>query len=51
MQTNKDSNVESLEKQQRLKARDLLFAALVLILGAAHIIVMLQSAGIIRADR
>ncbi len=51
MPANKGSNGASLEKQQRLKTRDLLFAALILILGAAHIIVMLQSVGIIRADR
>jgi len=43
--------IEPKKKQPSLKIRDLLFIALILILGAAHIIVMLQSVGIIRADR
>jgi len=45
-----ESNAEPIEKQQKLKIIDLVFFGLVLILGAAHIIVMLQSVGIIRAD-
>ncbi|AHF11414.1 hypothetical protein DEHRE_10445 [Dehalobacter restrictus DSM 9455] len=51
MEPNREPKVEPKKKQQSLKIKDLLFIALILILGAAHIIVMLQSVGIIRADR
>ncbi|EQB21427.1 hypothetical protein UNSWDHB_1238 [Dehalobacter sp. UNSWDHB] len=55
MESNRESKVEPRieprEKQPSLKIKDLLFIALILILGAAHIIIMLQSVGIIRADR
>jgi len=51
MQPKMEQNMEPMEKRQSLKIKDLIFIALILILGAAHIIVMLQSVGIIRADR
>jgi|GEM_PF-2947712 len=46
-----ESKLEPTENKQKLKIKDLLFVGLVLLLGAAHVIVMLQSVGIIRADR
>lgn len=52
MEPTMERNMEpKMENQQRLKMKDLLLIGLIIMLGAAHVIVMLQSVGIIRADR
>ncbi|WP_165904963.1 MULTISPECIES: hypothetical protein [unclassified Dehalobacter] len=46
-----ETNMEPMEEQKRGRAKDLLFTILILFLASAHIFVMLQSVGILRADR
>lgn len=46
-----ETNMGAVEKPKKGKAKDIFFTILIFLLAAAHILVMLQSAGIIRADR
>ncbi|WP_265555383.1 hypothetical protein [Trichlorobacter lovleyi] len=45
------TEIRSIEAQKKGKTRDLVFTLLILIFAIAHFFVMLQSVGILRADR
>ncbi|MDJ0304852.1 MAG: hypothetical protein OKX56_02910 [Dehalobacter sp.] len=46
-----ETESRSIETQKKGRTRDLVFTLLILIFAVAHFVVMLQSVGILRADR